>query len=394
MSFKPVTFPQGYGMAENVTTWGGGAIFDGHQYHIYVSRMTNDCLLQTWGSNSRIDHGIADTVTGPYKFSDVAVNTWAHNAAPVTLADGSFAIFHIGSGTGSPTGGKNCTPSSEPEWMQTEEAQAATAATAAESFQTFQEYDRANHAASDSSAGSSIHTSKSLMGPWEPLANNTLGGCNNPAPWVHRNGTIFIVCGGDVKKSDSIEGPWEKVTSFSHSGGPAGNWEDPYLYTDKRGHFHLIYHGTALFACCSTFAITLKLMRLSVSCICSVQHAREPAARPRVRQLHRVCAPVLGGRLHVGLLSGLPIRNAGRAQHWRDRHRGHQGAPEALLRQNGPDDAPVQRRVLRPELPQRPQHRLRGLQVRQLGLHAGAAARYLKPGLFITHPTRTRSCCA
>ena len=34
----------------------------------------------------------------------------------------------------------------------------------------------------------------SLDGPWEPLSPNTLGGCNNPAPWVHpRNGTIFIV---------------------------------------------------------------------------------------------------------------------------------------------------------------------------------------------------------
>jgi hypothetical protein len=48
MNFKPVTFPQGYGMRPNVTTWGGGAIFDGSKYHIYVSRMTNDCLLKTW----------------------------------------------------------------------------------------------------------------------------------------------------------------------------------------------------------------------------------------------------------------------------------------------------------------------------------------------------------
>ena len=43
-------------------------------------------------------------------------------------------------------------------------------------------------------AGSTIHVAKSLDGPWEPLSPNTLGGCNNPAPWVHpRNGTIFIV---------------------------------------------------------------------------------------------------------------------------------------------------------------------------------------------------------
>jgi len=68
-----------------------------------------------------------------------------------------------------------------------------------------------------------------------------LGGCNNPAPWVHPNGTIYIVCGGNLKKAENIHGPWATVTSFSHSGGPEGHYEDPYLYTDKRG-FHLFYH--------------------------------------------------------------------------------------------------------------------------------------------------------
>lgn len=32
------------------------------------------------------------------------------------------------------------------------------------------------------------------------------------------------------------------VTSFSHAGGPHGAYEDPFLFTDKRGHFHLLYH--------------------------------------------------------------------------------------------------------------------------------------------------------
>ena len=89
-------------------------------------------------------------------------------------------------------------------------------------------------------SGSSIHVSKSLHGPWVPLAPNTLGSCNNPAPWVHKNGTIFIVCGGEMKRSQSISGPWTKVTTFSHAGGPPGNYEDPYLYTDSAGHFHLL----------------------------------------------------------------------------------------------------------------------------------------------------------
>ena len=88
MKFKPVRFPQGYGMAPNTTSWGGGVIYEPStkKHHIYVSRMTNDCTLRTWTSNSRIDHAVSSTgPEGPYTFRDVAVNTWAHNAAPIAL---------------------------------------------------------------------------------------------------------------------------------------------------------------------------------------------------------------------------------------------------------------------------------------------------------------------
>eukprot|EP01043_Picozoa_sp_COSAG02_P081356 COSAG02_NODE_19833_length_862_cov_1.386632_1_plen_121_part_00 len=67
-------------------------------------------------------------------------------------------------------------------------------------------------------------------------------GCNNPAPWVHpNNGTIYIVCGNTMKRAEHISGPWTVVTTFSHAGGPAGAYEDPYLYTDQHG-WHLLYH--------------------------------------------------------------------------------------------------------------------------------------------------------
>jgi hypothetical protein len=110
MNFKPVTFPQGYGMAPKLTSWGGNAIEDPEsgKFHIFVSAMTNNCTLQTWGRNSRIEHGIADTVTGPYKFVDVAIPTWSHNSAPIALKDGTFAIVHIGAGVGPVDGGTNC----------------------------------------------------------------------------------------------------------------------------------------------------------------------------------------------------------------------------------------------------------------------------------------------
>jgi len=213
MNFKPVAFPQGYGMTPNLTTWGGNIIFDGEKYHMFVSAMTNHCPLSTWGKNSRIDHAVSSSATGPYHLVDVAVNTWAHNAAAVTLHDGSFAIFHIGNGAGAPDGGENCNSTEYKGPILVPEA-----------------------------AGSTIHVSKSLNGPWKPLQGNTLGDCNNPAPWVHRNGTIFILCGDAMKRSENIAGPWRTVSTLSHTGGPSGNYEDPFLYIDVKGHFHLLYH--------------------------------------------------------------------------------------------------------------------------------------------------------
>ena len=43
-------------------------------------------------------------------------------------------------------------------------------------------------------------------------------------------------------RSESILGPWMKVSTFDHSGGPTGVWEDPSLWTDTNGNFHAFYH--------------------------------------------------------------------------------------------------------------------------------------------------------
>jgi hypothetical protein len=85
--------------------------------------------------------------------------------------------------------------------------------------------------------GSTIHVSTSLNGPWSPLPNS-LGACNNPAPWVLPNGTIFVGCGGDFRRADHIAGPYTTVARFPMGGGPDGHYEDPQIYVDKRGHYH------------------------------------------------------------------------------------------------------------------------------------------------------------
>jgi hypothetical protein len=250
LQFKPVTFPQGYGMAPNISsTWGGGVIYNsvGKEYHMFVSRMTNDCLLEHWTTNSRIDHAVSQKATGPYTFQNVAIDTWSHNAAPIVLSDGTFAIFHIGLGVGGPTGGINCTSSTS----------SAITSSPDDVFSAVDDDAARNKSKSVGIMGSMIHVASSLDGPWTPLANanNILGKCNNPAPWVHPNGTyIYVGCGGLLKRATTIAGPYETIATFPMAmlGGGEGeenglpppplHYEDPQIYTDDRGNFHCLYH--------------------------------------------------------------------------------------------------------------------------------------------------------
>ena len=262
LEFEPIEMTtQGYGMDPNITTWGGGVIHDKDGdglYHLYVSRMTNNCSLRHYMKNSRIDHAVSKTITGPYIFQDVAVNTFSHNSEPIVLPDGTYAIFHVGDGSGPPDGGDKCTSAMDTSIEATDNQDLYNAGngilleTSLEGMQsdTQQRRTTTNALPHSTAIGSTIHVSDSLNGPWIPLANNTLGHCNNPSPFIHpTNGTIFLVCNQrQLLRSDSITGPWIDVvyTSgnelFNHSDGPKGSYEDPNLYIDHRGHFHVLWH--------------------------------------------------------------------------------------------------------------------------------------------------------
>eukprot|EP00929_Paragymnodinium_shiwhaense_P113412 TRINITY_DN81706_c0_g1_i1.p1 TRINITY_DN81706_c0_g1~~TRINITY_DN81706_c0_g1_i1.p1 ORF type:complete len:473 (-),score=95.39 TRINITY_DN81706_c0_g1_i1:434-1852(-) len=278
LRFRPTRLTQGYAMQPSLTTWGGSIFFDGQKYHMFVVVMTNACSLAAWRRNSRVDHAVADTAEGPYVFKDTAINTWTHNPMLVQLKDGTFAIFHIGDGSGIADGGKVCDgrwasttallekvfviPTYKSNWNEEAENQFFDwsdrhGVNPAEwDIQALDKHDRAVEGPDTIEAdqfplnivvtkrvrhGSSIHTAKSLDGPWEPLMQNTLGMCNNPAPSVHSNGTIYILCRKTLKRAEHISGPWRDVSTVTFSGGVPGIYEDPFLYIDRRG-FHLIYH--------------------------------------------------------------------------------------------------------------------------------------------------------
>ena len=85
-----------------------------------------------------------------------------------------------------------------------------------------------------------VHVSKSLNGPWTLVPG--VKACNNPAPWVHPNGTIYLWC-GTLLRADTVAGPYVPVGNMTTSGtGPGGHLEDPQIWTDKRGNWHCLFH--------------------------------------------------------------------------------------------------------------------------------------------------------
>jgi hypothetical protein len=221
LAFAPSPVQRGFpAPGHNETSWGGSIVLDpvGGQYHMYVAEMMNECPLSTWGQNSRCTHAVSATPEGPYSFESVAVQNWCHNPAIVrqSFANGSalYALFHIGSGTGGAT--KNCT------------------AGAAGS----QSISSRGSSLSSADSGSSLHVSSSPSGPFLPVS--PLPSCNNPAPWLHSNGTWFIICNGfELYSAETVYGPWTHLTTVRSSAGMPvpGNYEDPFFFVDARSNW-------------------------------------------------------------------------------------------------------------------------------------------------------------
>merc|ERR1711988_972486 len=120
---------------------------------------------------------------------DLALPREAHNASPIRTKDGLWYIFHIGS--------------------------------AGDSGSTF------------------LHYSEQPGGPWKALESIE---CNNPAPMLHNNGTLYVGCnngGFQILRSSErvrgVHGTWSHVATmeFPDTWGKASPYlknEDPYLW--------------------------------------------------------------------------------------------------------------------------------------------------------------------
>ena len=223
----------GFGTPFEVSSWGGNAIYDGADqlYHLFVTEMQGEgCGLHVWPTQSTVVHATSKTPEGPYHKQSRVLPRQASNPHAIRYK-GLWYIFHIGNANASGVA-KACNETGPGPFgpMSTTHQFGVPSTHTAHS----------THAMA--AGGSTIHKSLSPYGPFTPVQTDLV--CNNPSPFVHPNGTLFVACTGhlflQLQRSDGgPAGPWIIVASQIAYGQ---GYEDPFLFIDRRGNFHMLGH--------------------------------------------------------------------------------------------------------------------------------------------------------
>ena len=222
------------------SSWGASAVLDDDgTYHLFAAEWTRDCGILYWSPNSRVVRATSRAVDGPYVFQEEILPTFYTNPQLTTAADGTLLLFVIGMPCNHTA---DCTNSSAPPGPA-------------------YKYSCVPH--TDMQDGiSMLSSSDGPLGPWTNhgrvlSGSNPRGGMftdvrTNPAPLAEKDGTVKLIYRGGSKgyKAEFIgvaaattwRGPYTPVTNPAVP-AVTGNAEDPFVYRDCRGGYHMLAHA-------------------------------------------------------------------------------------------------------------------------------------------------------
>ncbi|KAI5864014.1 hypothetical protein GGS23DRAFT_562594 [Durotheca rogersii] len=206
-----VTLPDYYSTKGGNSSWGGNIIQDRHDrglFHLVVDQFARGCGLPGWRPFSTVIR--AESLTGPagpYYYAQELLGTFRHNAKVVwSLADEKYLMYTIGIET--------------------------------ETLDRCRSFKWANNV--------SVSSAPYIRGPWS-LAQRLLDG-TNPSPWplwtrgdptaeialAVEDNMIYAAPGFDSTYTLLKRQPWNTSDYSAH-------WtEDPFLWRDRRGHWHIL----------------------------------------------------------------------------------------------------------------------------------------------------------
>ena len=217
-----------YGGGNETASWGASAVRGPNgDYHLFVAEMTEGCGLLDWQTNMQVAHAVASVPAGPYaKQAAGGLPALSMNPEVVVDEHGEYWMFHVGLGGGSAGPGKNCSAN-------------GTAAAAG--------------AAAPRNWHNVVHRASQPGGPW--VAQPSVE-CNNPTALLGSDGLYRLLCTWQLYTSRAgFGGPWSapvpvpgmaaNATAAAGAGDrrPRARWEDPFLWQDRRGHYHVLAHA-------------------------------------------------------------------------------------------------------------------------------------------------------
>lgn len=181
-----------YPVNDSHNTWNGPIVQADGKFHTYNFAREGPTLM----GSSKMIHGIADRIEGPYD--------WSFCSVPGTDNNHNFQSVVFPDADGKP---------SYSLWMQ----------------------------------GGPVYLADSPFGPFEPV-NNSFAGVN-PAPLYHQ-GAFYVTTQHTkyIQTASSLSGPWSRFAEIElnvteGTGTEFGTREDPFMWIDKRGNWHIINHA-------------------------------------------------------------------------------------------------------------------------------------------------------
>ncbi|KAH7322001.1 hypothetical protein BKA65DRAFT_408073 [Rhexocercosporidium sp. MPI-PUGE-AT-0058] len=220
------------------SSWGSRIIHrtpDSRIFDPFLAEFAHDCGLDYWSPYSRIIHATSSTgPSGPYEFAAEVVGTFAHNPTVVySHADGKYLMYYIGCPYTVP---ETCTsPNFTCGPGNTNNGESGISVSSSSDLKTWTSHGQILLGTDDDAWDADVTNPSPfpLYSPQYPTGEIALAyrGC----PY-NCSGAELV----NLAVAGNFLGPYRKVQKDPIFENPN---EDPFLWRDKRGNFHMLLHS-------------------------------------------------------------------------------------------------------------------------------------------------------
>ena len=238
LDLYPASRNSGYNhTADSVSSWGASIVRDPNDtttYHAFMSVFASYCPLKSWAPFSTIVHATSKTgPAGPYVSPAQVVGMFAHNPTVVwSPYDKLYLMYHIGCEQPMPD---VCGPTSFK--CGTPDAQSGITVHSSPDLETWKSQGRVFDGRSDENVWDRTATNPSAW-PLYTIDNHT-----QAMLLAYRGNSLNATnfSSGNIAVSPTgYAGPYTRIQKDSLM--PV-RFEDPFLWKDKRGNYHMLVHA-------------------------------------------------------------------------------------------------------------------------------------------------------